>query len=86
MNSQTTRLLAWSVALVASPRVVVAGLVGYAFLKPTAAASGPVQASAVRAATAGTTIYEIDQTASTASYMIDEMLRGAPVTVVGETN
>ena len=68
--------------------VGLAGIVSYSFLKPTAPASAPVQAVAVEqagAAAAGRT-FAIDPTESQARFVIDEVLRGAPKTVVGATD
>lgn len=68
--------------------VAVAGYFAYATFKPPAAASGPTTAAPV-AASASTTapvVYQIDQKASKARFVIDEILRGNPTTVVGSTN
>jgi polyisoprenoid-binding protein YceI len=71
--------------------LVVASFVAYDYLKPTAAASGPIEAIAVQPTQATDSagqavVFEIDQAASEARYVIDEVLRGEPFTVVGETD
>jgi polyisoprenoid-binding protein YceI len=70
--------------------IVVTGVIGYAYLKPPATASAPIEAVALTPTTTNeetaTTIFELDPATSRARYMIDEVLRGAPVTVVGETD
>src|SRR6185436_8821458 len=58
--------------------------------KPPAQASGPIQAAPV-AGTAGAAastgrVFQIDQSASKAEFVINEILRGSPKTVVGTTN
>jgi polyisoprenoid-binding protein YceI len=70
---------------------VAGGLVGYELFGPTAAASAPLQAVEVDgsggtggAATAP--IYEIRPGTSRARFAIDEVLNGAPVTVIGTTD
>jgi len=69
--------------------LILVGIVAYTYLKPAAAASEPIQAIAITG-TAGTaasnTTYTISQDSSKASFVIDEVLNGAPVTVVGSTN
>jgi polyisoprenoid-binding protein YceI len=73
------------------------GVGAYSYLKPTAAASAPIQtipltvnttqlAADASDTTQGTTLYEIDSDASQASFVIDEVLNGSPKTVVGTTN
>ena len=71
--------------------LVVAGFVAYDYLKPTAAASGPIEAIAIQPtqSTDGAeeaVVYTIDQAVSEARYVVDEVLRGEPFTVVGETD
>ena len=55
---------------------------------PAAAAPAPAAPAAAPAATAVAVapIFEIDQSASSAKFVIDEILRGSPKTVIGETN
>ena len=75
---------------------ILIGVVAYSYLKPAAAASGPIQAvpiaqaSAAPATDSGTTgentVYTIDQASSKANFVIDEVLNGAAVTVVGTTD
>jgi polyisoprenoid-binding protein YceI len=73
--------------------ILLCGVVAYSYLKPAAAASGPLaaipltQPTATGTATgAGSTVYTIDQASSEARYVIDETLNGSPVTVVGTTD
>lgn len=70
--------------------VLIGGFIAYEYLKPTAAASGPIEAIAIAPAATSRAgapvVFEIDQTASRARYVIDEVLRGSPVTVVGTTD
>jgi polyisoprenoid-binding protein YceI len=69
--------------------MILVGIVAYAYLKPVAAASEPIQAIAIAdtaGTTTGNTTYTIGQEVSTASFVIDEVLNGEPVTVVGATN
>src|SRR4051812_26586036 len=68
--------------------VAVAAVVGYTVFRPPAQASGPIQVAPV-AETAGAgsaEVFQIDPNASTAKFVIDEILQGAPKTVVGTTN
>jgi polyisoprenoid-binding protein YceI len=71
---------------------VVAAASAYAFLRPTAESSQPVAAvpipptADVAGASAGMTVYEIAPERSQARFVIDEVLRGQPNTVVGQTD
>jgi len=70
--------------------VAIAAVVGYNVFRPPAQASGPIEAAPVvestgAAAPAGT-VFQIDPNASSAQFVIDEILRGSPKTVVGTTN
>jgi len=70
--------------------VAIAAVVGYSVFRPPAQASGPLQAapvagSAGASASAGR-VFQIDPNASSAEFVIDEILRGTPKTVVGTTN
>jgi polyisoprenoid-binding protein YceI len=69
------------------------GIVGYSALREPEAPSGPLQAAPLRTEVAGVTsasaeqtVFTIDQTQSEARFVVDEVLRGEPRTVVGETN
>jgi polyisoprenoid-binding protein YceI len=78
-------------AVIVMAALVLGGVVAFNYLKPTAAASGPIQAIAIQStastgAAGGPVVYEIDQAASEARYVVDEVLRGSPFTVVGETD
>lgn len=67
--------------------VILFGVVAYSYLKPAEAASEPIQAAAITQDTAmGATTYTIDQASSEARFVIDEVLNGSPVTVVGATD
>jgi polyisoprenoid-binding protein YceI len=87
MESVSVKMMVGVVLLAA---VVVAAIGGYMVFKPPAQASGPITAAPVagsaRAATTATPVYAIDPNASKARFVVDEILRGAPKTVVGETN
>jgi polyisoprenoid-binding protein YceI len=77
-----------SVVLVAV--VAVAAVAGYTMFKAPARATAPIEAAAVAQGSAGAasaaSVYEIDPNASSARFVIDEILRGSPKTVVGTTN
>jgi polyisoprenoid-binding protein YceI len=77
-----------AVALVAlAVLVIVAGAVAYNFLRPADAASGPIQATPLAQGTnTANTVYTIQQSSSQARFTIDEILNGAPKTVVGTTD
>lgn len=69
--------------------LILVGIVAYAYLKPVAAASEPLQAITITSTAdtaTGNTTYTISQEASKASFISDEVLNGEPVTVVGSTN
>jgi polyisoprenoid-binding protein YceI len=67
--------------------VAVVGYVGFTMFKSPAAATAPIAAAPVGQATAGSgAVYEIDPTSSSARFVVDEILRGSPYTVVGTTN
>lgn len=88
------RALALGVALV----LIALGVVAYSFLKTPEEASGPIEAVPVGveqpeaesevalAASADSVIFAIVQAESEARFLIDEVLNGAPKTVVGVTN
>ena len=90
-------ILAGGAALVIAASAL--GVGAYSYLKPTATASTPITAvplttmatndsaaEAVSVAASDATVYEIQSSASTASFIVDEVLRGSPYTVVGTTN
>jgi polyisoprenoid-binding protein YceI len=74
--------------------MVLVGALGYAALKAPPAASGPIQVVALQvsgggaanASGAGSKLFEIQPSASTASFRLTEVLRGEPTTVVGTTD
>lgn len=67
--------------------VGVGAFVAYGYLKPPDTASGPIQATPVaQASGAGGTVYTIQQSSSRATFTIDEVLNGAPKTVIGTTD
>ncbi len=66
---------------------VLIGGVAYNYLKPAQAASEPIQAVSITpAGSAANTVYTIDQASSKATFTIEEVLNGAPKTVVGTTD
>ena len=66
---------------------VLIGVVAYNYLKPAQTASEPIQAVSITpAGSAANTVYTIDQASSKATFTIDEVLNGAPKTVVGTTD
>jgi len=77
-------------ALAGSALVVIAGAsLGYSYLKPTASQSAPIESVYMttlddEAATGD--VYTVSSDNAQASFTIDEILRGAPFTVVGTTN
>ena len=68
----------------------VVGVVGYGMFKPPAQATAPITAAPIAQGQAGAgsdaQVVEIDPNASSARFVIDEILRGSPYTVVGTTN
>lgn len=72
--------------------VGLVGVVAYSYLKPPSEATAPVQAIPIEQATgappgsAGATVFQIDPEESEARFVIDEVLRGSPKTVVGTTD
>ena len=87
------KMMAVGLAALAALAILV-GVVAYSYLKPAAAASGPIQAIAIASTDPSTdsgtaaarTVYTIDQAASEARFVIDEVLNGSPFTVVGTTD
>lgn len=77
-----------SVVLVAVAAIVA--VAGYAMFKPPAQATAPISSAPVAQAPAtsarSAAVFEIDPNASSARFVIDEILRGSPYTVVGTTN
>jgi len=84
------RIYALPVAIVVVLALV--GSVAYAFFRPPAAPSAPIEsvagATAPNAApdTSSARVFEIKPEQSQARFVIDEILRGSPNTVVGSTN
>jgi polyisoprenoid-binding protein YceI len=70
--------------------VAITAVVGYTIFRPPAQASGPIQAAPVAGnagvASTAARVFQIDPNASSAEFVIDEVLRGSPKTVVGTTN
>ncbi len=66
--------------------LVALSLVAWSLFKPTEAASGPVQAAALETSAADATVYTFAAGDAEASFLIDEVLRGEDVTVVGTTD
>ena len=77
-----------SVVLLAVAAVVA--VAGYTMFKPPAQATAPIAAAPVGQSPSGaastTPVFEIDPNASSARFVVDEILRGSPYTVVGTTN
>ena len=77
-----------SVVLLAVAAAVA--VAGYAMFKPPAQATAPIEsapvAQAPTSAASAAPVFEIDPNASSARFVIDEILRGSPYTVVGTTN
>src|SRR5262249_5069372 len=75
--------LAGGAALAAS----VAGFTAYSVLQPPAAASAPIETVLSTSPLAnGAGVYTIDSSRASASFTLDEVLRGSPYTVVGTTD
>lgn len=70
--------------------VAAVAFVGYSVFRAPAEASAPIQAAPVAQAPASAgsdaAVFQIDPEASTAKFVVDEILRGSPYTVVGTTN
>jgi len=70
--------------------VAVVAVVGYAMFKPPAQASAPIAAAPISQtgapSQAAGPVYQIDPASSSAQFVVDEVLRGSPKTVVGATN
>ena len=68
--------------------IAVATVVGYTVFRPPAQASAPIEAAPVAqsASADSAEVFQIDPNSSTARFVIDEILRGQPKTVVGTTN
>ena len=73
----------------------IIAVTAWSFFKPTQAASGPIEAVALSSSTKPTatentagaaTVYTISSEGSEARFLIDEVLRGEDVTVVGTTD
>ena len=87
-------VLASGAALIVATSALGTG--AYSYLKPVAAPSSAVTAVPLTtmsveqtgpdADASNATVYEIQSSASTASFIVDEVLRGSPYTVVGTTN
>lgn len=85
--------MAWKIGgAVLAGVVLIVGIVAYTVFKPPAQASGPVQSVAIERASGTATapaaapVFEIEPGESQARFVIDEILRGEPKTVVGVTN
>ena len=66
--------------------LVALSLVAWSLFKPTAAASGTLEAVTLETSAADATIYTIAAGDAEARFLIDEVLRGEDVTVVGTTD
>jgi len=90
MNSNTISpvkriLLAGGAAIVAAASSAL-GVTAYSYLKPTDAASAPIESMVNGTELAGSSVYTMNSSNTQASFTIDEVLRGEPKTVVGTTN
>ena len=84
-------MLLRAIAIVVLVLVGLAGAAAYAVFKPPPEASAPIQSVAreqvgAPAASVAATRFEIQPGESEARFVIDEILRGEPKTVVGPTN
>ena len=80
-----------AIAIIALILVGLAGVGAYAVLKPPSEASAPIQSvareqAAAPSSSSSLTRFEIQPGESEARFVIDEVLRGEPKTVVGATN
>jgi polyisoprenoid-binding protein YceI len=74
--------------------MALVGIVGYSLLRAPGASSGPIAAVPLQveaapddASTASVpTVFQIDPSRSEARFVVDEVLRGEPKTVIGKTN
>jgi len=70
--------------------VAVVAVASYAMFKPPAQASAPIAAAPIAQNPASpasdAAVFEIDPNSSSARFVVDEILRGSPYTVVGTTN
>jgi polyisoprenoid-binding protein YceI len=69
--------------------IAAVAVVGYTMFKAPAQASAPIEVAPVGqgpSVSTASTVYEIDPSASSARFVVDEILRGTPKTVVGTTN
>jgi polyisoprenoid-binding protein YceI len=65
----------------------LAGCTAYSILQPTAAASAPIETLlSTSPLGSGAGVYTIDSSRASASFTVDEVLRGSPYTVVGTTD
>ena len=84
MNSSVIRRAAAMGGAVLVVAMSTAGLTAYSYLKPTASPSASIGSIALAASRASAgTVYELQ--ASQARFVVDEVLRGTPYTVVGRT-
>src|SRR5207247_430285 len=78
-----------AIALVLLGLLALGGSIVYSYLKPAPAASAPIEAVAAAQATVATgtaRVYQIVSDQSQARFVVDEVRRGAPKTVVGSTD
>jgi polyisoprenoid-binding protein YceI len=70
--------------------IAAAAVAAYTVFKPPAQATAPIEAAPIAdvsgGSASGVQVYHIDPNASSARFVIDEVLRGSPKTVVGTTN
>lgn len=87
MESVSVKMMLSAVLLAV---VAVAAVVGYSVFRAPAQASAPISAAPIAQTSTTTTapsaVFEIDPAGSSAKFVVDEVLRGSPKTVVGATN
>lgn len=85
LDNMVKKRIAVGLAVLAA-LIIAGGAVTYAYLRPVAAASGPIQTIPITGTATAGTVYTIDQASSQARFVIDETLNGSPKTVVGATD
>ena len=82
----------WLLSILGVAAILTVAVTAWSFFKPPEAASGPVEAVALASSaaetttdTSGATLYTLSE-GSEARFLIDEVLRGEDVTVVGATD
>jgi polyisoprenoid-binding protein YceI len=90
MEFMSMKMMLSAVLLAVVAVIAAVAVAGYAMFKPPAEATAPIASAPVAQGQAGAAgaapVFEIDPNASSARFVIDEILRGSPYTVVGTTN